>query len=205
MDIINCGSNYALLELNVGMIGHTMIHANKIFPYFPAKWLRKNIGLAYTLAGIKALTNFSLMKQKYTITMDGTDISGNYCNIQVSNTACNGGNLTPNPYAIPDDGFLNAIFVMCNRVLKIISTLSNYNKGLFEKYSIFNQKTFKSMEIHSEEILHIEMDGEGFYSKDFTMSIVPNGIRVFAPEGLDFLDHSYKAYRAKEKTGGTKT
>ena len=208
MDIIDCGSNYAFNEVNIGMIGHTIIQANSLFPILPKKWLRRNIGLAYTLAGLRALLNRDLLKQKYTITIDGDDISGNYCNIHIANSSFNGGTLCPSPYAMPNDGLLNGIFTSSTTLFNIMLSINDYNKGLFEKYNFFKHKTFKTMEISSDEVLHAEMDGEGFYAKDFTIKIIPGGIKVFAPEGLDFVDFSHMAYKfdkafmSDKKTGG---
>ena len=199
IDIIDCGTNHALLEINIGLIGQTIIHANTLFPRLPAKWLRKNIGFAYTLSGIRAVANHELMKQYYNIAIDGYDISGNYSNIHVANTAVNGGSLIPSPYAIPDDGILNVVLASTTDSFKALRSIKNYTKGLFEKYNFYTHKTFKTMEISSDKILHVEMDGEGFFAKELKINIIPGGVKIFAPEGLDCVDYSYKAYKPKIK------
>ena len=63
VDIINSGSNYAMQELNIGLIGQTIINAGSIFPKIPVNLLRKNIGAAYSICALKALFNKDFGKQ----------------------------------------------------------------------------------------------------------------------------------------------
>ena len=202
MDIIHCGSNYALTQLNIGLIGQTIIYAHEMFPYFPAKWLKKNVGLAYSICGFRGLFNKAVIRQRYTISMDGKDVSGQYSNIHIANIACNGGSLSPSPYAKPDDGILQALMVNNDNMARIAITIGEFNKGHFERYDFIHHRGFKTMEITSDELLYVEMDGEGFYARELKVAVIPGGVKVFAPEELDFADHSYKAY--KKKKGGSK-
>jgi len=202
VDVISCGSNYAILGLSIGMVGQAIINANEIFPRLPVKWLRKNVGLAYSLCAVKAMFDKSVMQQHYTILLDGEDFSGQYCNIYVSNIACNGGTLTPSPYAKPDDGKLHVMLLETRKKRDIISVIGEYNKGHFEKFDWIHYKTCKVMEIKSEDLLCAEIDGEGFYAREMRIEIMPRCIRFFAPEGLDFADYSYMAYKSKKKGGG---
>ena len=196
VDIINCGSNYAILGLSIGMVGQAIIHANEIFPRLPVKWLRKNIGLAYSLCAVKAMFNKSVTRQHYTILLDGEDFSGQYCNIYVTNIACNGGTLTPSPYAKPDDGKLHVMLLDTRRKRDIVTAIGDFNKGHFEKFEWIHYRTCKVMEIKSEDLLCVEIDGEGFYAREMRIEIVTWGIRFFAPEGLDFADYSGLAYNS---------
>jgi len=59
---------------------------------------------------------------------------------------------------------------------------------------LLNERVITTTPFSSNELLHVEMDGEGFYAKSFTIKIIPGGVKVFAPEGLDFTDNSHKAY-----------
>jgi len=195
VDIIHCGSNYALNGVNIGLVGQTIIEAFKVFPHLSAKWLRKNISFAYTLCALKGLVNKALTSQYYTATVDGRDYSGKYCNIYIANHSCIGGDMTPSPYAIPNDGKLNVIFAKSLGTLSLAQKLGEYNKGKFEKFDFLFHSECNTMEIKSDRMLCVEMDGEGFYAHELVVKIIPNGVRVFAPQGLDFVDYSYKAYR----------
>lgn len=201
VDIINCGSNYAMNELNIGIIGQTIINANKIFPYLPAKWLRKHIGLAYSICALKALFNTELIQQQYTVFVDGEELNGNYCNIHLANTAVNGGTLIPSPYAMPNSGSFEVLFANTSSLIRIATAIGEYNKGNFEKYDFFVHRKCRKLEVKSDTFLRVEMDGEGFIARELQLEIIPGGIKFFAPEGLDFMDYSHMAYNNK-KSGG---
>jgi diacylglycerol kinase family enzyme len=201
MDVIRTDSSYALLEFNSGLVGHTIIYAAELFPRLPKRFLRKYVGLAYTLCAVRTLFNKQLMNQHYTILLDGEDFSGNYANIQVSNVAVNGGTLVPSPYAHPKSGYLNAIFVKTGRKRDVIKSMGDYNKGRFEKYDFYVHRTFKKMEIKSDYLMSVQMDGEGFYAKEANLEILPGRIKVFAPPGIDFADYSHMAHKNKKKGG----
>jgi diacylglycerol kinase family enzyme len=193
MDIISCGSNYALTELNIGIIGQTMITAAKFFPKIPHRFLKRHIGLAYSVCAIGALLNKEIMNQSYKIFADGEDLSGSYCNIHVANGACNGGTLVPSPYAKPDDGILEIIMANTNNFFTVSKALSQYTSGKFEKFDFFIYRRCKKLEVKSDAFLRLEMDGEGLVAHELNLEVIPGGIKFFAPEGLEFADYSHRA------------
>jgi diacylglycerol kinase family enzyme/HPt (histidine-containing phosphotransfer) domain-containing protein len=198
VDIIHCGTNYALIEVNVGLIGKTLIESNETLRKKSESRIRSYAPEVYILNALKALGNAELMNQYYTITVDGEDVSGNYSNIHIANIAWNGGVYLPNPYALPNDGELNTIFMHSSKNINIIRSISDRNKGHFEKHKIFEHKKCRTMDIKSELPLCIEMDGESFYASEMQLKIIPDGIKFFAPEGMEFVDYSHRAYK-----GGT--
>ncbi|MCL2755117.1 MAG: hypothetical protein FWD35_05315 [Oscillospiraceae bacterium] len=205
MDIIHCGSNYVMLGLTIGLVGKTVIIANDIFPKLPPKWLRKHTKLAYSLCAVRAMFSKKIMEQKYRLTIDGQSSANQYCNIFILNTALKGGGILPVPYANPNDGNLDVLFIKNPRGLERIKVLIDNNKGHFEKReNHFDYKLCKTMKIVSDELLNVEMDGEAFYAAEITLKIIPDGIKIFVPVGLDFVDFSHRAYRAKNrvKKGG---
>ena len=201
MDIIQCGTNYVLLGLTIGLIGQTVIQKNKIFPYLPQKWLKRNTGLAYSLCAVKTMFNKHVMQQKYSILVDGRDMSGQYSNMFISNIATKGGGLVPTPYARPNDGLLDVLFAECSKKLTVIKTIGDLNNGHYAKYGFYRYEQCKAMEIRSDDLLSVEMDGEAFYAREIKLKIIPEGVKVVAPEGLDFADYSHRAYKP-EKSGG---
>jgi len=201
VDIIHCGSNYAIIQANIGIIGQTIINANQLFPHLPDKWLHKNASFAYSICALWALFNSEVMQQRYTILLDGEDFSDQYCNIHIANGPRNGGGLLPNPYAKPDSGFMQVIMAKTNRKLDFIRVIGDYNKGHFEKHKFFIHKRCRTVEVKSDVLLKVEMDGEGFYAKELKMELIPGGIKFFAPEGMDFFDYSHRAYKGASKDG----
>jgi diacylglycerol kinase family enzyme len=202
VDIINWGSNYSLIETQIGFTGHSVILADRIFKHIPERLLRNNVGHAYTICAILALFNDDIMKQHYTIFADNEELSGNYCHIHISNGACMAGTMLPVPYAKPDDGFLHVIIANTTSKIDIMKSIGDYSKGHFEKHERFIYRQCKKFEIKSCSIMSIEVDGEGFHALELKLEIIPAGIKIFAPEGLGFADYSDKAYKRPVRKDG---
>jgi len=197
VDIIHCGANYALIEVNIGLIGLTVYHANKLLRG-SSKWIHRYTSSIYNLSGVRSLINSEVQKQGYSIKMDDIDMSGDYCNIHIANVPCDGGSNVPSPYSIPDDGELEAIFIRPGSKLDLARKINDRNKGYFEKHDMFVYKKCRTMDIESEAPLCVQMDGEAFFARDIKLKIVPKGIKFFAPEGLSFTDYSYMAYNKRK-------
>ena len=198
VDIIHCGGNYALIEVCIGMIGQVVIHANKIFRRSSGELVRRFMPQIYMLSGLKALMNDEVMKQSYTVNMDGEDMSGNYFNIHISNGPCNGRSNLPCPYAVPDDGLLDVIFANAKGKLNVARIIGDYNKGWFEKHRIFRYERCRVMEIKSDVLMYVQMDGETFFAQELKLILIPGGIKFFAPKGLDFADYSQMTYKGRK-------
>jgi YegS/Rv2252/BmrU family lipid kinase len=204
VDIFNCGSNYSMIETQIGFVGETVILTSKLFNRIPEKILRKNVNLAYMLCAIKSMFNDRVMKQHYTLFLDGEDYSGNYCHFHIANTACTGGTMVVSPYAKPDSGFLEVIIASTTRKIDMMRTISDYTIGHYEKHDIYFVKRCKKIEVKSDDVISVEIDGEGFHAKELTLEIIPGGIKFFAPEDLKFEDYSYRAYKSGTKKGKKK-
>ncbi|MDR3000417.1 MAG: hypothetical protein LBU89_04045 [Fibromonadaceae bacterium] len=205
VDIIHCGQNYALIEVNVGLVAQAVIYANFLFRNPWTKWTRYFAGFVYSLSATFALLkNDEVLQQPYTATLDGEDISGKYCEIHVANSAFDGGVHIPMPYALPNDGFLDLTLVDAMSRLNSILTIKDRNKGHFEKHKAFHHRKCQSLELKSEVPLRVQMDGESFYAQEFKLKIVPNGIKFIAPEGMRPVDNSHFAYRKTAKKGKSK-
>ena len=202
VDIINCGSNYALIEIHIGLIGQTMILAKEMFKTIPEKLLRNHVSKAYMFCMLRALFNKNVMQQRYSMFMDGEDLSGNFCYLHAANSACNGETFVPSPYARPDSGKLEVIYVNTTSKISILKSAGDYNEGLFEKHKIFERRQCRVLELQSDDIMSVSMDGETFYAQKIKLEIIPKGIKFFAPEGLSLVDYSYKAFAAADKQNG---
>ena len=199
VDIIHCGSNYAMIETHIGFVGHSVIIASEMFRRIPEKILRNNVSNAYLICVLKALFNNEVMRQYYTIFVDGEELSGNYCNIHIANSACTGGSMLLSPYARADNGSMEVIFIKTNRKRDILRLMSDYTKGHFEKHDIFIRRRCKKIVVKSETVMCVQMDGEAFHSRELSMELIPGCIKFFSPEDLDIIDYSNKAYNNDEK------
>jgi len=203
IDIINCGSNYAMIETHVGFIGHSVILASKLFRRIPEKLLRKNVSIAYLLCVMKALFNEDIMQQHYTVLIDGEDLSGSYCNIHVASSACTGGTMVLSPYARVDKGSLEVVLFNTNRKRDIMKAMGDYTKGHFEKHDMFIHRRCRKVNLKSSSVMSVQIDGEAFHAKELTLEIKPRHIKFFAPQDLDFVDYSCRAYKSSAgKDGG---
>ena len=201
LDVIKCGSNYALYEISIGIIGQTVLNAKAVFPHLPQRIIQWNIGYAYTLCAIQAFLDSELMNQHYTISADGEDLSGQYANIQISNAAKNGGTLSPSPYAMPNNGHLEMIMAKSGNAIKRAVSLGKYSKGKFEKYDFYVRKKVSKIKIKSDIFLRVEIDCEGFIAQELEIEIIPNSVKFFAPNDCELIDFSYMAYKKKKKGG----
>ena len=195
VDIINCGSNYAMLEVNIGLIGQMLINKEKIFSKIPERLLRNNVGLTYTLCATVALFNTANLNQHYSVFLDGENISGNYYHIKAANLACNAGSFVPNPCARPDSGSFELVLGRTVSRAKIIGSMGDYNKGRSDKHDFFVLKRGQLLEVKSDRIMSVMIDDEAFYTDQIKLELIPGGIKFFAPEDLDFVDYSYKVRR----------
>ena len=205
VDILRCGSNYAINEVTVGMSSQCVVNANSMLRGKHHKWRDKFIQQIYFLGAVGALWNKELMNQQYEVLLDGKDFSGAYCNIHFSNSPCDGATAIPNPYAKANDGLLDVILAKPKRILPALKPLSDYFKGYFEKYDIFSRIQCKKAELKSDLPICVQMDGEVFYTNEFNIEIIPQRIQFAAPQGIDFADYTYKAYKQKRAKGGNKT
>ena len=195
VDIINYGANYALIEANIGLIGQLVIYANPILRGVNKKWTRRFVGPIYNISALRALFNREVMHQQYTVIMDGENESGGYANIHVSNGALTGSGMVADPYAVPDDGMLDVIFTCTGSKLKLAKALRNYERGLFEKYKYFRHRKFRTMEVKSDHPLRVQLDGESFIAQEIKLELIPDAIRFFAPEGMNFIDYTNRSYK----------
>ena len=101
------------------------------------------------------------------------------------------------PYARPNDGLLDAIFTKGGSTLSVASHIGNYIKGHFEKSNAFFRRQFRTLEIKSEVPIRVHFDGESFYTDVIRLQIVPGKIKFCVPDGMDFVDYSYRAYKRK--------
>jgi YegS/Rv2252/BmrU family lipid kinase len=194
MDIIHCGTRYALNFCAIGLESDAEMATIALYHKISGKirkFRRLNF-LVYTLlfylGGAKAMLNRRLMGQRYTITIDGEDMSGMYWMINIANGPCYGGNKNPVATAVPNDGVLDAMFVRCAGIFEAISLIGPYLKGVCRRLpkEHFTWKRLRKIDIRSEEPLRVNLDGETFFDTALTVEIIPAGIRFVTPGGIGF-------------------
>ena len=197
-DVIQCGVNYAICSCSFGIEGAAVLRMNDIvFRLQNFNGKRGIIKALYQLGAVLHIFDSDNFWQKYALSFDGVDWSGDYCNIQIANVFGNGKGNTPSPYAVPNDGWLDAVLFKKSGKLKTLARITGYTKGEFEKYPRdFFHTRFKSMEIASGRPMQVILDGETFNTKKISMMLIPNAVKIVVPDGLDYV--KLKEYKSKE-------
>jgi signal transduction histidine kinase/diacylglycerol kinase family enzyme/DNA-binding NarL/FixJ family response regulator len=194
-DVFRSGANMALVNAAIGLEGSSiLVTASMAKKLSKIPFLRKLIPTLYILGAVVVLFDKNLRSQYYHITLDGVDYSGEYIDINIGNCFGNGGKNASNPYAVPDDGWLNAIFIKKMPLLKCLIAVSAYTEGNFEKFPAdFQHVRFKKMNVTSEEPIRICADGEAFYTSEVGIEIHPKAVKIIAPEGINY--RPFKEYK----------
>jgi diacylglycerol kinase family enzyme len=195
-DIFRCGANIALNTTGIGLEGSSiLVTADMAKRLSKVPFMRKLIPTLYVLGGVVVLFDKKLRSQYYKITVDGVDFSGEYIDINIGNGFASGGKNSSSPYAMPNDGFLDAIFIKKMPLLKCLTAVSAFTSGNFEKFpDDFVHVRFKKMFIASDEPLRVDTDGEAFYTPEINIEIHPKAVNIIAPEGV-----SYKPFKEYKK------
>ncbi|MCL2269843.1 MAG: hypothetical protein FWC24_00725 [Treponema sp.] len=197
IDILRCGSNYALNYCTVGVETEAVHRAEmareRLKSTHPLiQWFCKNFYPSFYLLGaLSAFSDKGLLHQLYDIMIDGEIISGNFEGISVFNGAYYGGSFHPVNNAVPNDGILNMLTVQLRGVLKLIFLYPFYMSG---KYTMFPRnfvhKPGNKITIHSDKVLQITMDGIVFYEPELEIELLPGAVQF-----VDASGHGYKGVR----------
>jgi diacylglycerol kinase family enzyme len=190
MDIINCGSNYAINHVAVGLESYAVIKANAFLRRNQSKYTKLFVSKLYNLYAIRAMLSEAVTRQAYRITADGEDVSGPYVNLRISNGAYNSGKKVSNRKAKPNDGVINMTMVKPTGLLTMLWRLSHFNSGKLDDVRLFRQRAVKKIDITSDMPLCVHMDGEAFYTAELHIELKPGMINFAVPEGMAVQDYS---------------
>jgi diacylglycerol kinase family enzyme len=187
-DIFRCGSNMAIANAAIGLESASIIETEKLAKKLSKiSFLRKLIPALYIIGAVITLSNKNIRNQHYDITLDGVDYSGDYIDINIWNSFANGGKNIPNPYAMPNDGWLVAVFVKKMPFLKTLLKIGSFTSGNFEKHpDLFFHARFKELHAVSDQPIRICADGEAFFTSELNLKIYPGALNVAAPEGVTY-------------------
>jgi diacylglycerol kinase family enzyme len=193
-DVLCTGGNYALnfciigVEADANMktlqIKHTLGHLGFLF-----RWLYYRLHKSmYYLGGFFAILNEKIMRQRYEVTIDGEDCSGNYQSIYIANGSCYWGNKHPINTAVPNDGIFDVLMGRNVGVLRSFRNLIPYTKGQYYKYpSTFIWKRGRKITVRSDSPLMVTLDGEVFMNTDISVELIPHAVKIVAVTGLKYI------------------
>jgi diacylglycerol kinase family enzyme len=184
-DLIRCGNNYGIcagymgIEAIASERGDRLIENMNILP----GWLVRS-GAAYV-----ALALYYCIKkgttQLYQVMLDGVLLRGSYRSILVANQPYLSGGLCPAAEARPDDGMLDIYLIQNIPGLMTVTFVLDYVRGSYQKWPKYiSHYRCKSINISSDQIMHICIDGEHFYDAAVAYEVVPRAIDFVCPGGI---------------------
>jgi diacylglycerol kinase family enzyme len=192
MDIVDCGTNFAINHVSVGLEGYAVAQADKSLYYSKSKFVNSFINTVYAVKSFSGLANEEITGQWYRINIDGEDVSGKYFNINISNGACSGKAMITSPNAMPNDGYLNVVFAKSDKFSTMYKALRDFSKGQFEKNDLFVEKRARIIKITSSSPIYAHLDGEAMQTYALKLEVNKRAIRFVAPEDLELRDYSLK-------------
>jgi diacylglycerol kinase family enzyme len=191
-DILHCGSNYALNLCTVGLESAVIfrsvaIQQNlKTWPRFFRNSSRV-YNATYYLGGIMAMLDQKAMKQEYTLSIDGENLSGAYASVNIANGPCYGGDKSAVITAVPDDGFMDVLMFKGGSTLRGLTRILPYAHGRYERFpEDFTLKRGKIISIRSKDPLMINLDGEAFLDTNITVELIKGAVKIAAPDNLPY-------------------
>lgn len=143
----------------------------------------KNVKQAYNLAILKNL--IKNRGRKMTIKCDDQLLfQGTNLLLAIGNGGYYGGGYHCAPKAILDDGFLDVVSIK-NVMIPIVAVLIKKfkaGKHLEKKSRIFNYKLAKHVEVNTEEVACVCIDGETIHSKHIEIDVLEKQIKFILPK-----------------------
>jgi diacylglycerol kinase family enzyme len=191
VDIIHCGTNYALNSCSIGIEAvaiRKVQGAQKKFWKLRRRYPVLN-GLLYTLSGVAVAFDREGIGQRYRMTIDDGKVEDDLALIYLANGRGYGVDKIVIPEAVPNDGSLDMLTVTKTSTIKTLRLLPSYMKGEYKKHpSEIIYRRVKRVSVSSDTPLCIALDGEVFFDSSIDIEIVPRAVRVAAVGGRSFIN-----------------
>jgi diacylglycerol kinase family enzyme len=183
-DIINWGINYSLNSCHIGMNSafakklqelKTRMSKRSYFLFSKFSSFFSYLGTAFD----KKIT-----AQKYSITVDDKDYSGQYSLIHVANGPYYAGKKTGASKAMPNDGLLDVALIRSGGALKTMWSMRKYSHGKCPSNCILMQA--KKISIKSEKHMWIQLDNEYIHDTSIDISVVSRAVQMVAVDNLSY-------------------
>lgn len=191
-DIINCnhGRNYALNFCSIGVESASLLYTFRLTQMFSwaIRITRRIVPILYAVGGVLAILNRRYREQRYRFSLDGERVEGSFTTINIANAPYYGGELSAVTGAMPNDGVLDALFLKKGGVLQILKMLPDYLRGGYYKYpEFFDYVRVRRVEIFSEALLPVNLDGEMFFDTNISIELMPQAVDIVAVGGAEYM------------------
>jgi YegS/Rv2252/BmrU family lipid kinase len=188
-DVLNCGSNYAINFCTVGVESASIMCALRFTRLldWAIRLSRRIVPFIFILGGVASIGDKKLRRQKYSVTLDGQRLDGNYATINIANGPCYGGNKSAVTSALPNDGVLDVLSLKSTGFLQTLAILPRYLRGGYYKFpDLLTYRRAQRVEISSETPILVNLDGEVFFDMRLSVEVVPQAVNIVAVDGLKY-------------------
>jgi diacylglycerol kinase family enzyme len=190
VDIIHSSNNCAILNfVAIGVESAATYSYMRQMQQFESdlRLPRFLAGRLYDIHGFKEMFNTPMRTQPYVITLDDSECIKACGGVNLANGPCYGFDKQPNYRAVPNDGYLDFLFLRATSSLRDVFRIPGYLAGkAYERPDLYIYRRVKKVEIHSEQPLLLNLDGEAFFDIDITFEVQPGALRFVTPNGLPF-------------------
>jgi len=179
-DIIKWGDYYALNSCCVG-----------ISAVISKKSRSKNSGprqdrsiVRSKLSYLLTLFNRQVANQKYSITIDDVDYSGNYNLIHAANGPYHNGKITGASGAAPNDGLMDIALIKSSHPLRTLFAMRMYSRGRRPGNCIFIRA--KKMTIESDSQMWIQLDNEYIQDTKISLNLLDQAVQIVAAKDSSY-------------------
>jgi len=137
-------------------------------------------GLSYLLT----LFNRQVANQKYSITIDDVDYSGNYSFIHAANGPYHNGKITGASGAAPNDGLMDIALIKSSHPLRTLIAIGRYSRGKRPGNCIFVRA--KKMTIESDSQVWIQFDNEYIQDTKINLELVDQAVQIVAAKDSSY-------------------
>ena len=136
--------------------------------------------MVYAIAALKLLPKRKM--KNVDITVDGRKYRRKMLLAALCNGRCYGGCFMPGPEADLQDGIFNLTIVKEDmQFFKLMQRLMKYMKGDYQQYPEFEVFEGKHFELHFDEEINCQVDGENSSIKDLEVTLMPKEVRLMVP------------------------
>ncbi|MDR0234556.1 MAG: hypothetical protein LBI31_07145 [Zoogloeaceae bacterium] len=181
VDLIRCDNSYALsfsmfgMEAMAGDMGEKLFSGYRVVPS----------NLCYFCAAMYNIFR-SDVEQNYRILLDDEiTLEGSFLGALIANQPCYGKSFLPGVDARPDSGMLD--LYLWNQIPRgsALKILNDYMRGQYRKWPEYiRHYSFRKMNIRSDDLIAISLDGEFFYQTEVEYEILPGAVDFVCPEGF---------------------
>ncbi len=178
LDLIECNGRYCVTIACNGVDAQV---ADSVHRFSGSPLLN---GRASYLCSVAANFLFRDLGHRWTVSLDGEVLKGEYALISMCNGRYYGGGSSPVPEARMDDGVLHTILVKKVSRTAFARLFPAYSAGNYREFPHLAQvSTAKEVRIRAEEDIVTCLDGECFRSREVVMRLADKRLQVFGPKG----------------------